>query len=62
MNTASISSTEVEARKLTEPIRLPARMASIGVSRLTAFATQRRRCIDMIVLSDGRSFSSSGTP
>jgi hypothetical protein len=59
---ARTSSTEVEARKLTEPIRLPEMMASIGLSRSVALATQRRRCIDMITDSDGVCRSTNGTP
>ena len=35
-------------KKLTEPIRLPERIASNGVSRRVALATQRRRCRLMI--------------
>ena len=58
---ARISSTAVEARKLTEPMILPDRMASNGDSRSAALATQRRRCMFMITDSDGRSFSTCGT-
>lgn len=59
--TARISSTAVEARKLTEPMILPDRMASNGLSRWVALATQRRRCMFMITDSEGRRFSISGT-
>ena len=59
--TASTSSTEVEARKLTEPMMLPERMASKGLSRRAALATQRRRCMFMMLERDGRRFSISGT-
>ena len=50
---ASTRRAEVEARKLTEPIKLPARIASKGVSWRAALATQRRRCRLMITDSDG---------
>jgi hypothetical protein len=58
---ARISSTAVEARKLTEPMILPERIASKGLSRTAALATQRRRCMFMMVDRDGRSRSTNGT-
>ena len=62
VKTARISSTEVEARKLTDCMRLPERIASSGLSRRAALATQRRRWMLMITESEGRRISMSRTP
>ena len=50
-----------EAKKLTEPMILPDRIASKGLSRRVALATQRRRCMFMMLESEGRRFSTRGT-